>query len=85
MVLETFNDGTLSSLMLQRLVYRGVHQKPSKFHGVQSDLCNNIFCNYPFDSTILPDLILTLCNDWMWTSCLAAVKMLCVIERGGVY
>lgn len=32
----------------------------------------------------LPDLILTLCNDWMWTSCLTAVKMLCVMERGDV-
>lgn len=38
-----------------------------------------IFCNYPFDSTTLSDMILTLCSDWIRTSCLAAVKMLCVM------
>ena len=70
--------------MLQRLDYRGVHKRTRKFQRVQSDLCNHIFCNYPFDSTILSDLILTLCNNWMWTSFLAAVKMLCMMERGGV-
>lgn len=43
-----------------------------------------IFCNYPFDSTTLSDMILTLCSDWIRTSCLAAVKMLCVMECGGV-
>lgn len=38
------------------------------------------FSNYPFDSTILSDLISTLCSGWMWTSHLAAVKKLCVME-----
>lgn len=40
--------------------------------------------NYPFDRTVLSDLILTFCNEWKWTSCLAALKMLCMMERGGV-
>lgn len=67
--------------MLQRLDYRGVHKRTRKSYRVQSDLCDYIFCNYSFDCT---HLILTLCNDWMWTTCLTAVKMLCVMERGGV-
>lgn len=62
----------------------GYTKELEKSHRLQTDLCNHIFCNYPFDSAILSDLILTLCKDWVWTSCLAAVKMLCVMERGSV-
>jgi len=70
--------------MFQRLNYRGVHKRTRKSHRVQSDLCGYIFCTYHFDSTVLSDLILILCNDWMWTSFLATVKTLFVMERGGV-
>lgn len=54
---------------------------------IESDFCNCIYStliNYPFDNTILSDLILTFCNEWKRTSCLAAVKMPCMMEHRGV-
>lgn len=58
--------------------------------GYRKELENPIESNlisattYSVTTPILSDLVLALCNEWMWISNLAAVKTLSMIEKGGV-